>query len=172
MASGSLNENAGSSTAIFDAAKQQFIDSLGSLSPHYKAHFTPCSSGEEIIVVINNLPSVAKERALSESRGVKFCDRLVTRLQTYFKVVDVVVSVDPLHAATAWGAIRLIFQLTSNYVTFSGKVASALEDLGSQIPMYDRVVQGAPHQHLLRGRCYESYLRYVVARLVRIFELG
>ena len=38
--------------------------------------------------------------------------KFTSKLTDYFAVLDVIVQRDPIHAATVWGALRLIIQVT------------------------------------------------------------
>jgi len=107
---------------LLGQARQQFFDSLGSISPHYHAEFLPFGSGEELIQHIKKLSCVVKDSRRAGGRISKISS-LIDQLQQYFVYVDVVVNVDPLHTSTIWGAIRLIFRWTS------GIQASCPEDL-------------------------------------------
>lgn len=110
---------AGQSTeSILDRAKGRFLDSLKVLDPAYQVHFTPCQTGNELIHNVHNLPGVRRLRPEAHGKMAGL-SAFVHRLESYFKVVDVIVNVDPLHASTFWGGIRLAFAVMPSPETTS-----------------------------------------------------
>lgn len=94
--------------SILDRARGRFLDSLSVLDPAYQVHFVPCQSGKELIHHVHNLPEVRNLR-LGASGKMAGLGAFVQRLESYFKAVDIIVNVDPLHASTIWGGMRLVF---------------------------------------------------------------
>ncbi|TAQ84117.1 hypothetical protein B7494_g7557 [Chlorociboria aeruginascens] len=65
-------------------------------------------------------------------RVSKFNDHI----QPYFDVLGIVVSAHPEYAAFAWGSIRLVLQLASNFITFFEKLGEILRTLCTVMPQF------------------------------------
>ena len=98
--------------SIFADARREFVASLSSLSSEQQAFFSPCASGQQFLEHIKSLDCISAKRRIAELRLSRIA-RFIQVLQSYFSAVDVLVQCDPIHAATVWGALRLIFQVFS-----------------------------------------------------------
>ncbi|KAJ3535001.1 hypothetical protein NM208_g7314 [Fusarium decemcellulare] len=61
------------------------------------------------------------------------------KLSPYFKIIDIFCSTHPEWANIAWGALRLILQLASNFGTFFEKLCEHLGYLSDVIPRFHEV---------------------------------
>jgi hypothetical protein len=91
-----------------------------------------------------------------------------SRLQPYFDILNIVVQSHPEWAAIAWGAIRLVLQvsernfrtgpdlgdcdllliilkLASNFISFFDKLGEILEYLGDLLPHYAEIMEIGKH---------------------------
>ncbi|KAF4453686.1 NACHT domain-containing protein [Fusarium austroafricanum] len=83
----------------------------------------------------------------NHSRFAGLCrklDRFASLFAPFFSVVGTFVQSNPEYSALAWGAIRLVFLLGTNFTTFLDKILSMFEKLGDRLPgyaeYYERVV--------------------------------
>jgi hypothetical protein len=92
---------------IFQGAITAFISTL---SPDHKQLFSSCQRPEDLLEQISQLDGikVASQRQRSYLDSVK---TFITRLQPYFNAIDVLVQCDPIHAASVWGALRVVIQV-------------------------------------------------------------
>ena len=101
---------------IFTDARKEFLASLPSLSSGQQNLFSPCASGQQLLEYVKSLDCISKKKRLAERR-LSPIKRFIEVLQSYFSAVDVLVQCDPIHAATVWGALRLVFQRCSDCFT-------------------------------------------------------
>ena len=102
---------------IFTHARNEFLASLPSLPSSQQNSFSQCTSGQQLLEHVKSLDCISKKKRLAERR-LSPIKKFIEVLQSYFSAVDVLVQCDPIHAATVWGALRLIFQVCSDCVTF------------------------------------------------------
>ena len=110
----SQSPDSAASNHIFADARTEFLASLSSLSSEQQALFSPCASAKQLLAHIKSLDCISKKKHLAERRFSSI-RKFVEVLQSYFSAVDVLVQCDPIHAATVWGALRLIFQVCSQF---------------------------------------------------------
>ena len=101
---------------IFTNARNEFLASLPSLPSSQQNLFSPCASGQQLLEQVKSLDCISKKKRLAERR-LSPIKKFIEVLQSYFSAVDVLVQCDPVHAATVWGALRLIFQVCSDCFT-------------------------------------------------------
>lgn len=92
----------------FDAARNAF---LASLSPQDRSLYSPCASFDELSKTVGELHLI-KERKIVGTKIFEVLGKIHDTLEPYFKVVGIFVSSRPEWAALAWGAIRLVLQVS------------------------------------------------------------
>lgn len=118
---------------FFAEARNQFLESL---SPKESSLFSKCSSPEELLQDIEKFNGASKDKRFLR-KIVQKVKTLSDSLSPYFDAVGIIIQSNPEFAALAWGGVRFILQLASNYVTFFEKLANTLQRLGGVIPQYD-----------------------------------
>lgn len=147
-------------------ARDSFLDSL---PPKERALFSNCDSPEELIKDLEkfNLKVKNRGRILACMTRVKtFNDAL----SPYFEVVSIAIQSHPEIAAIAWGTLRLVLQLASNYVTFLEKLANTLESLAKQLPVYTALVDLWTKFSLKPSAQFRSSLGRVYADLFQFYR--
>jgi len=92
-----------------DPFAEAYHSFLKSLSEKDRQQFSKCTSPEALKKDIFSLQIVAKDKTRKwETRINSF----INTLQPYFRVVDTLVSSNPEYAAIAWGAVKLVFQVS------------------------------------------------------------
>ncbi|KAJ3563037.1 hypothetical protein NPX13_g8340 [Xylaria arbuscula] len=99
---------------VFEEARDEFI---ASLALPEKAAFARCESAEELLKQMSKMPAFAEN-----PHG--------------FKRLAFFVSSHAEFAAIAWGAIRLMLKLASNFGIFFDKLTDTLEKIGLALPTY------------------------------------
>ncbi|KAI0517883.1 hypothetical protein F5B22DRAFT_645589 [Xylaria bambusicola] len=117
---------------VFKEARDDFLNSL---QPLERTAFAKCVSAEELIKQVQQMPALAGNPSLLR-RTIGKVRRLSDILSPYFDTVGLFVSSHPEFAAIAWGAVRLVLQLASNFDTFFGKLTDTLEQIGMALPKY------------------------------------
>ncbi|KAH6714527.1 hypothetical protein BKA61DRAFT_673850 [Leptodontidium sp. MPI-SDFR-AT-0119] len=78
-------------------------------------------------------------------------------------VVGIIVQSNPEYAALAWGGVRLVLQLASNYATFFDKLTRTLERLAHHLPQYELIVG------LYKGRYLDQFAQRITASLREVY---
>ena len=96
---------------LFNDAKSNF---LATLTPQERDQFSACSSANELLSDIKALGHIRNSRrALPFFRRIKaFSDHL----SPYFKTIEMVCQSNPEWACIAWGAFRLVLQVSNRVV--------------------------------------------------------
>lgn len=97
---------------------------------------------------------------MHESRLTKVCSvisRFSASLAPYFDIITIFVSSHPECAALVWGSLRLIFALSSNFVTYLEKVAELLDKLASSLPAYGQYVDLLRERYDKTGRDHSRF---------------
>ncbi|KAF7540539.1 hypothetical protein G7Z17_g12163 [Cylindrodendrum hubeiense] len=68
-------------------------------------------------------------------------DRIASRWRPYFNVVDVFVQSNPEYAALAWGSLRVMFQMASNFTTLFQKIENMLLRMAYNLPDFSNFLQ-------------------------------
>lgn len=143
---------------VFKEAHQSF---LRSLSPDERTLFSTCASAENLLADARQLEIISKNR----TRGRRFMQRITAISKTlvpYFEVVGITVQTTE-YAALAWGGIRLILQLASNFTTFFDKLTRTLERLANHIPQYDLVIR------MYKGRYLDEFAQRIAYSLGEVY---
>ncbi|KAL2075301.1 hypothetical protein VTL71DRAFT_244 [Oculimacula yallundae] len=148
-----------STEAIFKEAHTTFLTLL---SPKERSLFSSCSCADELLADAQKLAVVSKNRV----RGRRFMGRIKAfsdGLAPYFEVVGIIVQSNPEYAALAWGGVRLVLQLASNYATFFDKLTRTLERLSHHIPQYELIVG------LYNGRYLDQFAQRITVSLREVY---
>ncbi|KAK4169607.1 hypothetical protein QBC43DRAFT_308040 [Cladorrhinum sp. PSN259] len=92
-------------------------------------------------------------------------NKFIIAVEPYFKAMDVFVSCDPLHAATLWGAVRVVIQLGFGYLQFLDKFTSSLESIAAEMDYFLEVKQLGSDDHSLSSPMVERILKSVFVEL-------
>lgn len=92
---------------LFGNAKSSF---LASLTPEERDGFKPCASAEEVLSNMRAILHVnSTRRSLSVMRRIQgFSDCLAP----YFKIIEIICQSNPEWSCIAWGAFRLILEVS------------------------------------------------------------
>ncbi|KAI1123005.1 hypothetical protein F5Y10DRAFT_270507 [Nemania abortiva] len=122
---------------IFQEVCRGFRDSL---SDDHRGLFVEYESSTAMLEAIHrHMPAHSNSNILW--RCCRRIERLSERLNPFFKVVDIFVSSNPQYSAIAWGAIRLVFLVASNYAEFIEKISDMFERMGNRLPIYEQVIE-------------------------------
>lgn len=94
--------------AVFGKAKEKF---LSELSPDERPRFVEYYSAGAILDELKNLQNSTKDRPIW-TRAMSSINKFTELLHPYFDVLAILVQSHPEWAAVAWGALRLILQVT------------------------------------------------------------
>ncbi|PVH88665.1 hypothetical protein DL98DRAFT_648024 [Cadophora sp. DSE1049] len=137
-----------SAEAVFTAAAKRFYDELpeGEKDSFQRLdNFTDMIDSIEQQIRSNNSPRTA--RLLNACKKI---DQFGKSMEPFFKIVGIFVSSHPEWTALFWGAIRLVFQLSSHFAGFFEKLAMMFEEFRRKIPNYHT------HFRLIETRIRES----------------
>lgn len=95
---------------IFKAASADFVSSIENLPARERVIFSSCSTPNQLIADVRKLDVIVKEKRRAKLYLAPI-ERVTERLRFYFAAIDVLVQCDPIHAATAWGSLRLVIQV-------------------------------------------------------------
>jgi hypothetical protein len=93
---------------IFRGAITAFTSTL---SPDHQQLFSSCKCPEDLLEQISQLHGI-KTGSQRQSNYLDSDRTFITRLEPYFNAVDVLVQCNPAHAASVWGALRVVIQVT------------------------------------------------------------
>ncbi|KAL7934330.1 hypothetical protein V8C35DRAFT_280075 [Trichoderma chlorosporum] len=96
------------------------------LPDDFQDRFRECTNGDKVLDSLKDYGTAwnARNRRLGT---------FIRVMKPFFTAMDVFVSCDPIHAATLWGALRVVIALGINFNEFLDKVASGLEKLAAEI---------------------------------------
>ncbi|KAJ2991441.1 hypothetical protein NUW58_g2512 [Xylaria curta] len=154
------------SSCRFDSARNAF---LSSLSPDERLLYAPCASTEELSKSVQKFHVVLK----AKNRGTAIIDllaKLHDAFEPYFKVVNIFVSSNPDPSAIIWGAIQLVLQLASNFVTFFDKLTTLLESLSIAMNQYAEVFSFCLADPGLRQSQVPAILGAIYEDILQIFK--
>ncbi|RSL87483.1 hypothetical protein CDV31_016241 [Fusarium ambrosium] len=108
----------------FAKARDQFLECLAKSD---RTQYATCTSPDALI-----------------GEAVQCVRTFSNRLEPYFATIGVFVQSHPEFAAVAWGAVRLILKLASNFGGFFQKLTSMLSEIGDMLPRYRDILQLSP----------------------------
>lgn len=144
---------------MFEDAQKTFLDAL---APAESSRFKNCSSAEDLLKSAQELEVIAKDRI----RGRGFMSRIRSfndSLAPYLGVIEVLISSRPEYTAIAWGSIRLVLQLASNYASFFDKLTQSLARLGHYLP------QGQIIEQIYRSQHRQQFPEHVKNALCQVY---
>ncbi|KAF5013300.1 hypothetical protein FDECE_695 [Fusarium decemcellulare] len=121
--------------ALLIQAQEEFSQSL---SYDERKSLQTCQSPEDLLQSIDRFVNVAQKRRCGKALLHKI-KNFSDKLSPYFKIIDIFCSIHPEWANIAWGALRLILQLASNFGTFFEKLCEHLGYLSDVIPRFHDV---------------------------------
>ena len=92
-------------------------------------------------------------------------NKFISAVDPYFKAMDVFVSADPIHAATLWGAVRVVIQLGFGYLQFLDKFTASLESIAVEMDYFLEVRQLGSDDENLSSPMVEKILKSVFVEL-------
>ncbi|PNP58999.1 hypothetical protein THARTR1_01247 [Trichoderma harzianum] len=102
------------------------------LPDEYQEAFRKCTTGEEVLKDLQDYGTAWNTR--NRRLGI-----FIRVMKPFFTAMDVFVSCDPMHAATLWGALRVVIALGITFHEFLDKVTSGLEKLAVEIEYLDEL---------------------------------
>ncbi|KAI0166880.1 hypothetical protein GGR52DRAFT_555997 [Hypoxylon sp. FL1284] len=142
---------------IFEGALDIFV---GNLSQSEQKFFVEHKDAESVVAAI---ATIAEKHPVHQSRLTAACRKfqhLVSRLQPYFDVVETFVQVKPEYMAIIWGSLKMIFKLSSNYISFLDKMADMFGNIADHLPAYGEYIATLQQRAAERG---ENYTRLAKA---------
>ncbi|KAH7413059.1 hypothetical protein BKA64DRAFT_344230 [Cadophora sp. MPI-SDFR-AT-0126] len=125
-----------SSNSVVDAAARYRVLVETLPSEHHEL-FLSCCTGEAL------LDDVKALKILKDGKKVRQLGRIqkfVKSCEPMFAALDVFSQVDPIHFGTVWGGVRVLVQLTANFLNFYDRLTESLFTMAGTID-YFRVVQ-------------------------------
>jgi hypothetical protein len=120
--------------SIFDSAAKRFEEDLPAQE---KALYKRLEGPKQLVNSIKEHVSHLKTK--NESRLLQACkkiDRLSNAMEPYFQIIGIFVSSHPDLAAIIWGALSLVFQLSSQFVEFFERPTGMLQEIYNCLPNY------------------------------------
>ncbi|KAI9830344.1 MAG: hypothetical protein M1819_005725 [Sarea resinae] len=119
--------------SIFVSSMETFRDSLSADDQQQFREFdSPQAMMDDIL---NNCRRMKDHSKLMAS--CKLIRKFANGWSPFFSIIDIFVSSNPQWAGLAWGAIRLVFLLSSNYPNFFEKLAEMFEKIFLRLPSYE-----------------------------------
>ncbi|OAL52436.1 hypothetical protein IQ07DRAFT_598053 [Pyrenochaeta sp. DS3sAY3a] len=121
----------------FKSAHAEFLDEL---AHEEKKQFTKIDTYESFLTELQKFQQFPKKHKkwTGLCNAVQKCSE---QLQPYFEVVGIAVQSHPEWAALAWGSLRLVLLLASNYGMFFDKLGGLFDELSKRIPAYNELSQ-------------------------------
>ncbi|RAH45301.1 uncharacterized protein BO95DRAFT_514793 [Aspergillus brunneoviolaceus CBS 621.78] len=94
---------------------------------------------DEMSVAIHRcLANMCDEKQKSRlERFAQGCRKVASYMKPYFSIIETWVSVKPEYLGLVWGTIKLIFQLSTNYLEYAERISEAFEDIGQSLRVYE-----------------------------------
>ncbi|KAH0542496.1 hypothetical protein FGG08_003092 [Glutinoglossum americanum] len=134
---------------IFAVAFETF---RGSFSGDEGSDFTNFPNAESMLESISRQVT---EHPVHRSRLTTCCRKissLADTLTPFFEIVGIFVQTNPKYAGLVWGAMRLVFQLGSNYISFLEKLSDMFEKMSVTLPVYEEYIRTLKARALSRGQ--------------------
>ncbi|KAF2645315.1 hypothetical protein P280DRAFT_531385 [Massarina eburnea CBS 473.64] len=165
-------------THVFEHVIQDF---RASLSPTEKTLFMEFGTSKDMIKDLQQ----ACEGARNGRKLSRLChriDRFASAWEPFFDITGIFVQTHPEFAGFAWGAIRLVFLLGSNYVTHLERLVAMLQRIAELLPAYEEYFKLFVNRHktnnnqtttfvpqLRHHRLYKA-LAYVYADIIQFCQ--
>ncbi|KAH7308642.1 hypothetical protein B0I35DRAFT_442341 [Stachybotrys elegans] len=121
------------SISIFQEACDRFQSSLSDRQRQQFKRFPDATS------MLRSIEAEVKHHPVHKSLLTLCCKKisaLSEKLSPFFKVIDILVSSHAEFAAIAWGSVRLVFMLGTNYAEFLERVCELFEAMAMKLPAY------------------------------------
>ncbi|KAL7910353.1 hypothetical protein GGI35DRAFT_448574 [Trichoderma velutinum] len=102
------------------------------LPDEYQEAFRKCTSGDRVLEDLKDYGTAWNTRNRRLGTFIRV-------MKPFFTAMDVFVSCDPMHAATLWGALRVVIALGITFHEFLDKVTSGLEKLAAELEYLDEL---------------------------------
>ncbi|KAJ9213962.1 hypothetical protein DTO166G4_4407 [Paecilomyces variotii] len=156
---------------IFQEAFSLFV---GSLSEDERKDLQIYQSAEAMTIAIRN--QVEEESNYYRKRKLGKCmntfQEFGQNVKQYFAVVDIFVQTNPQYAGLIWGALRLLFQISSNYIEYLEKLSSMFQSLCLMLEVYEEHYEVFRENVMKRNETVTIRLRKALANIyVDIIQL-
>jgi hypothetical protein len=135
--------------SIFDSATKRFEEDLPAQE---RTLYKRLDGPKQLVSSIEEHVSHLKTK--NESRLLQACKkiyRLSNAIVPYFQIIGIFVSSHPDLAAIIWGALSLVFQLSSQFVEFFERLTDMLQEIYDCLPNYKAKVELIRERALLSG---------------------
>ncbi|KKP06868.1 hypothetical protein THAR02_01065 [Trichoderma harzianum] len=105
---------------------------VAALPDEYQEAFGKCTTGDEVLKDLQDYGTAWNTRNRKLGTFIRV-------MKPFFTAMDVFVSCDPMHAATLWGALRVVIALGITFHEFLDKVTSGLEKMATEIEYLDEL---------------------------------
>ncbi|KAI9151335.1 Heterokaryon incompatibility protein [Paramyrothecium foliicola] len=123
---------------IFQQAINNFLECL---ADEHKVIFQKFGTASDVIAHIHK---EILEQPLSKPFVTSFCNgvqRISHSLEPYFAIIDTFVQANPDIVALVWGALKLVFKVSSHFSTFGERLAGLLEDVAQDLAFHQNKYQ-------------------------------
>ncbi|KAL3473036.1 hypothetical protein BJX99DRAFT_261719 [Aspergillus californicus] len=79
-------------------------------------------------------------------------------MNPYFQIVDIFVQTNPRYLGLFWGSLRLIFQLSSNYVEYLEKLSTMFDNFARALPSYEDMLEKFASTIVAQGKGFPPRL--------------
>ncbi|KAM0264931.1 hypothetical protein ACHAQJ_000447 [Trichoderma viride] len=148
-------------------ASDRFRLLIESLPDEERQLFASCNNADNLLDNVKAFEFGGERR---DDQGKKMSRRYIELIKTFieavqpmFGIMDLLSSVNPLHVATVWGGIRVVLQLTLNFVSFYEKIAKSLREMSHMISFFRKV---KADNLVLRSDNLKSLLENIFAEIL------
>ncbi|EHK48703.1 hypothetical protein TRIATDRAFT_93713 [Trichoderma atroviride IMI 206040] len=121
------------------AAADRFRLLVESLPDEERELFGSCSNADKLLNNIETLESKNRNKGKDWRRYMELTETFIEAVQPMFKVLDTFNLVDPTQVASLWGGVRIVLQVTMNFVSFYGKIATSLREISHMVLFFKEV---------------------------------
>lgn len=123
--------------STFEHVRDEFLQSL---PPTERQLFIPFASSEQLLEEVRQWDVIQKEN-FRAARLLSNIKEFSDNIQPYFDAIGFLVSSHPEFTALAWGGIRLVLKLASNFSSFFEKLTDVLKRLSLELTVYEQFVK-------------------------------
>ncbi|KAK7416638.1 hypothetical protein QQX98_005109 [Neonectria punicea] len=141
MATATVNNGLHSANNVFAQVAENFRNSLHDKEKKLFREFdSPARMIKELEAEVSTYQNGSKL-----ARMCRKIDRFASTWAPFFAIISIFVQSNPEYSGVAWGAVRLVFLLGTNFNDFLEKIVSMFEKLSDRLPGYaeyhERVVK-------------------------------